>query len=380
MVETNPIWDYTREPTVVIGALGEFGTRVKDGLQRGLKIERVVGCDIGDSIAEILAKNRIWFFTTEEAVTLNILQAHKSEVTADHVILEGASTKGQLTPLLEGLDQQGVSIASVHLGIKTDNSWSGAKLWNCEVGPNSERALLLAGDLFSYFRTRIIPIKLRDHHRIQETQVHTFVKQLAAALSLRNRGITIQDSDKTSTANSQLAGDSDIRGIGQPKGIIAEILNGQIRTTTEIIDSQIAALEELKSKVGNRQMLEEYIGQLQNFHGGSTGELKKMFENTGLLVAEILRMALYNRQFSTPNDISGTLRRLLGPFEDNEINLAAIGSMRVPPTKELIQQGMDARAESVVFKIGVDPDTINPQKEVVIDKELQEMDCQTKDN
>lgn len=325
----------------------------------------------------MLARNRIAVFTTEERVTKDILDVCKDEIKPGYVIIEGASTKGELIPLLEEFDSNGVSAASVHLGIKTDNSWAGAKLWLCEVGPNSENALLLATDLFTYFRTRIVPIKLRDHHEIQETQVHTFVKQLAAAISLRNRGITIQNSDKNSTANSQLAGDSDIRGFAQPKKIIAEILNGQVPTTIGIIDSQIRALEELKSKLADRKTLEEYIGELQNFHGGLTGELQEMFNNTGLLIAEILRIPQYNRAFSTPDDVAGTLKRLLGPFEENGVNLTAIGSMRVPPTKELIQQGMDARAETVVFKIGIDPETINPQKETIIDQALEKMGCKT---
>lgn len=373
-------WDYSREPTVVIGGRGEFGTRAADGLKRGLKIEQVVICDIGDPILELLQKSTIAFFATEELVTQDVIKSARGMNTfkPGHVILEGASTKGQLIPLLEELDQEGVSTASVHLGIKTDNSWAGAKLWTCEVGPNSDRALLLAGDLFSYFRTRIVPIKLREHKQIQETQVHTFVKQLAAAISLRNRGITIQESDRTSTANSQLAGDSDIRGFAQPKKIIAEILNGQVQTSTEIIDSQIAALKELRSKLVNRKTLEDYIEELQNFHGGSTGELQEMFNNTGLLVAEILRIALYNREFSTPSDIPGTLKKLLDPFEDKAVNLTAIGSMRVPPTKELIQQGADAREETVVFKVGVDKETIDPQKEKAIDQALEELGCKTK--
>lgn len=380
MIEGKLSWDYAREPTVVIGGRGEFGTRAADGLKRGLKIEQVVICDIGDPILELLQKSTIAFFATEELITKDIIESARGMNTFKprHVILEGASTKGQLIPLLEELDQEGISTASVHLGIKTDNSWAGAKLWTCEVGPNSDRALLLAGDLFSYFRTRIVPIKLREHKQIQETQVHTFVKQLAAAISLRNRGITIQESDKTSTANSQLAGGSDLRGFAQPKRIIAEVLSGQVQSTTEIIDSQIAALQELKGQLGDRETLEAYIEKLQNFHGGLTGELKEMFDNTGLLVAEILRIALYNRQFSTPDDIPGTLKKLLIPFEENEVNLTAIGSMRVPPTKELIQLGMDARLETVVFKIGADEETVTSQKEEAIDQTLREMGCQIK--
>lgn len=52
--------------------------------------------------------------------------------------------------------------------------------------------------------------------------------------------------------------------------------------------------------------------------------------------------------------------------------------MRVPPTKDLIQQGMDTRAETVFFKIGIDPETIDPQREAIIDRALEEMGCNIK--
>ncbi len=373
-------WDYTREPTVVIGGRGELGTRMADGLKRGLKIAQLTTCDIGDPIREVLTRSRIAFFATEEMVTKDILESCKPEITPGFVIVEGASTKQQLIPLFEEFDKNGISVASVHLGIKTDNSWAGAKLWNCEVGSNSGNALLLAQDLFSHFRTRIVPIKLRDHHKIQETQVHTFVKQLAAAISLMDRDITFQELDQNSTANSQLGGDSDIRGLGQRAGTIGEILNGQLPTTERIIDSQIQALQLLKSLVSNRKELEDFIDRLQNFHGGSTGKLQEMFNNTGLLIAQILRTSLCSQNLSIPSDTPGTLRRLLNPFDRSKVSLTAIGSMRVPPTKEAIQQGMDARAETVVFQLGIDPETTTPETELKINQKLRKMGAQLIDN
>src|SRR3989344_89980 len=111
-------WNYTSEPTLVIGGKGEFGTRVSDGLRRGLHIENLTGCDIGDPIQDLLAKTKIAVFATDEDTTKDILVSARDNLQSGNVVLEGASTKGKLISLLESLDQDGVSAASVHLGIK----------------------------------------------------------------------------------------------------------------------------------------------------------------------------------------------------------------------------------------------------------------------
>lgn len=368
-------WNYANEPAIVVGGHGEFGTRVVDGLRRGLHVANLTICEVGDPIQDLLARNRIAVFATDEDTTRDILQAARDKLTSGYVVLEGASTKGKLISLLEDLDRDGVSGASVHLGIKTDSSWAGAKVWLCRVGPNSDRALLLANDLFTYFDTRLVPIDLRDHQNVQKTQVHTFVGQLTSAISLRNRGITLEDLDTSATANSQLGVLATARGVGQSPKIIAEVLSGQPENVLEIIDGDIEALQELRRQLPDKEKLEEYIEALQRFHGKSTGKLQEMFEDTELLVAEILRIALYNLQFSTTEDTPGILLKLLAPFAERRVNLMAIASARIPPTKKAIQEGEDARRETVLFRTGVDLTTINPEKENIIKDRLRAMGC-----
>ncbi|MBI3109775.1 hypothetical protein HYZ06_01915 [Candidatus Daviesbacteria bacterium] len=368
-------WNYANEPTVVVGGRGEFGTRVMDGLRRGLHVANLTICEIGDPIQDLLARNRIAFFATDEDTTRDILQSARDKLTSGYVVLEGASTKGKLISLLENLDRDGISGASVHLGIKTDSSWAGAKVWLCRVGPNSDRALLLANHLFAYFDTRLVPINLRDHQKVQKTQVHTFVGQLTSAISLRNRGIALEDLDTSATANSQLGILSTARGVGQSPKIIAEVLGGQPEDVSEIIDSDIKALQELRSKLPDKEKLEKYVETLQRFHGRSTGKLQEMFGDTELLVAEILRIALYNLQFSASDDTPGTLLKLLTPFAERRVNLMAIASARIPPTKEAIQQGEDAKRDTVLFRTGVDLNTIDTKKEQEIKARLREMGC-----
>lgn len=368
-------WNYANEPTVVIGGHGEFGTRVVDGLRRGLNITNLTICEVGDPFQDLLARSRIAVFATDEDTTIDILQSARDKLASGDVVLEGATTKGKLIPILEDLDRDGVSGASVHLGIKTDSSWAGAKVWLCRVGPNSNRALLLANDLFTYFDTRLVPVDLRDHQKVQKTQVHTFVGQLISAISLRNRRITLEDFNISATANSQLGVLATVRGVGQTPEIIAEVLSGQPENVSEIIDSNIEALQELRSKLTDKEGLERYIEALQTFHGKSTGKLQEMFDDTELLVAEILRIALYNLQFSTPEDDPGTLLKLLTPFAERRINLMAIASARIPPTKEAIQQGEDAKKETVLFRTGVDLKTIDPEKEQRIKDRLRAMGC-----
>ncbi len=368
-------WNYANEPTVVVGGHGEFGTRVVDGLRRGLHVANLTICEVGDPIQDLLARSRIAFFATDEDTTGDILQSARDKLTSGYVVLEGASTKGKLISLLEDLDRNGISGASVHLGIKTDSSWAGAKVWLCRVGPNSDRALLLANDLFTYFDTRLVPIDLRDHQKVQKNQVHTFVGQLTSAISLRNRGITFEDLDRSATANSQLGVLATVRGVGQSPEIIAEVLSGQPENVSEIIDSNIKALQELRSKLPDKEELKEYIEALQRFHGKSTGKLQEMFGDTELLVAEILRIALYNLQFSTPDDTPGTLLKLLAPFAERRVNLMAIASARIPPTKEAIQRGENAKRDTVLFRTGVDLNTIDPEKEERIKDRLRAMGC-----
>ncbi len=372
-------WNYTNEPTVVVGGRGEFGTRVKDGLERGLHIVDVTPCELGDPIQDLLTRSRIAFFATDEDTTRDILHSARDKFTAGYVVLEGASTKGKLISPLERLDREGVSAASVHLGIRTNSSWAGARFWECRVGPNSDRALMIADGLSTHFDMRRVPINLRDHQKVQKVQVHTFVGQLASVISLRNRRITLEDLDTFATANSQLGVLATARGIGQKKGIIAEVLSSQPKNALAIIDSNIKALEELRGKLSEgKEGLEEYIEALQHYHGESTGELQEMFGDTEFLVEEILRMAMYNLQFSTTEDRPGTLLRLLAPLAERAANLMHISSTRIPPTKEEIQQGADAKEGTVLFKTAVDLKTIDSEKEREINHELEELGCEVK--
>lgn len=235
---------------------------------------------------------------------------------------------------------------------------------------------MVADDLFSYFNTQIIHIGARDHINVQKAQVHTFIGQLTSAISLRNRGITLEELDTSATANSQLNVLSTARGVGQPAKIVAEVLGNQPDIVREVINSSIEALQQLGDVMSDRNKLQEFIESLQEYHGSTTGKLKEMFGYSDLLIQEVLRIAMYNLDFSTQDDTPGSLLRLLGPFAGEHVNLAAIGSKRIAPSKEEIQHGKSAIDETLVFKIGVDQETIDPQKEEGIYRQLEELGCE----
>ena len=95
-------WNYSNEPTLVVGG-GEFGTRAGDGLKRGLGIKDLTICDIGDPIQDLLERSRIAFFATEEDTTKDILISARDKLHG-LTLIEGASTKGKIIPILEDLD------------------------------------------------------------------------------------------------------------------------------------------------------------------------------------------------------------------------------------------------------------------------------------
>ncbi|MBI2589379.1 hypothetical protein HYW35_04230 [Candidatus Saccharibacteria bacterium] len=363
---------YETRVATVVGGRGQLGSRIVQGLG-GLGFNEVRVCEIDDSLTDSVRSSTDLFFAVDASTTDQMLRSVYDLLGPQHSVLDGSSVKSTLIPVYHELDNHGISVCSTHLGAVPAQPWRGVKVWLCEVGPNSEKAIRLATDLFLAKNTSIQKINISDHEKVEQDQFLTFFTMHLLAGALRQRELPLSDFNKFATLNAELAALALGRTLGQGTVVPSEILHSQPRKK-EFLDAISGALEELKKGLDDRGKLQELMLQNIMFHDDPAGVIKSMFGKAGVVGARNANLRMYAFSFRTTDDRPGKLRELLGPFYEAGANLTAIDSMPGVITPEEEQQGVDPD-KIVDFDIGIDPDTIDPQKVARIKAALTKMGC-----
>lgn len=362
---------YNERTATVVGGRGALGTKVVAAM-RPIGFREVQICEAGDRVTDFVERSTDLFFAVSDTEIKDMLQTSRDYLTANHTILDGSSVKAPLITTYRELDSMQISVASTHLGAVPTQPWRGIKVWVCEVGRNSERAKRLAFDLFLSTNSSIRAIKIEDHKNVEMDQFVTMAISHITATALRRANYTLGDFDLYATLNAELQALPIGRTLGQGAKIPSEIIFNQ-PMKEELMERIKEGVMELEAVLGNREGLQALMQNNIDFHNAD-GAINALFKKAGIIGARNANLRMHSLSFRITDDQPGLLSRVLEPFHIEGANLTAIDSMSGIATDEELRRGVNPD-KIVNFDIGIDPKTIDEDKEQRIKEELIALGC-----
>lgn len=363
---------YEERVVTVVGGRGPLGSKIETGL-KPLGFKSVQICEKDDPFIDFVNQSTDLFFAVDDREITTMLQAVGEHLKPHHSILDGSSVKESLIPLYRQLDEHKISVCSTHLGAIPTQSWRGIKVWVCEVGPYSERAKRLAIDLFLSTNSSIQSIDITEHKNVERDQWITMVTTHMVAGALRESGFTLRRFDNFSTLNSEQLASTIGRTLGQGPKIPSEIVFNQ-PDKWEFLESLKQGLTAIGKTLGDRDELQRLMQQNIDFHNDPEGFIQTIFKKAGIIGARNANLRMHKFSFRIIDDQPGKLREVLDPFYIEGANLTAIDSMAGNITPEEKAKGVNP--DNIVdFDIGIDPKTIDDEKEERIKERLLELGC-----
>lgn len=368
---TEILHPYNERIMTVVGGKGALGSKIVAGLQP-LGFREVQICEKEDPFLDFARRSTDLFFAVDNTEILRMLQASRDYLTPNHTILDGSSVKKPLITTYRELDGMQISVASTHLGAVPAQPWRGIKVWVCEVGPNSERAKRLAFDLFLSTNSSIQTIDISDHINVERDQWLTMATAHIFATALREAGFPLGDFDSYATLNAELQALPVGRTLGQGTKIPSEVIFNQ-PLKEEFMKYIKEGVRKLEAVLGDRDRLQDLMQTNINFHNAD-GMVTALFKKAGIIGARNANLRMHRLSCRITNDQPGLLSRILQPFYIEGANLTAIDSMPGVATVEEIKRGINPD-KIVDFDIGIDPNTIDGDKEQRIKDELVALGC-----
>ncbi len=363
---------YEDRTATVIGGKGQLGSKIVTGLE-SLSFKQVMVCEAGDPFLSFVDQSTDLFFAVDNKQITSMLQASRDLLKPAHSILDGSSVKEPLITTYRELDNAKISVCSTHLGAVPTQPWRGIKVWVCEVGPNSEKAKRLAVDLFLSTNSSIQTININDHKNVERDQWITMAIAHVVAGALRSSNFTLESFDAYSTLNAELLALPVGRTLGQGTKIPSEVLFNQ-PMKLDFLETLKKGISQLEQTLNDRLALQELMQQNIDFHNNPDGFISAIFKKAGIIGARNANIRMHKFSFRITDDQPGALRRILEPFYDEGANLTAIDSM--PGTISNEERNKGVNPDTIVdFDIGIDPKTIDPEKEERIKKGLLELGC-----
>lgn len=366
---------YQDMTATVIGGRGELGRRMVLGFNE-LGFRNVAICEQGDVLRDFVQTSDVLFFAIDGDGTKDLLNSVRHLLRPSQTILDGASVKASLIPIYHELKEVGIGICSTHLGVTPTQPWRGAKVFICGVGagPDSEAAKQLASKLYIAKNASIDIISIEQHEEtVAQYQWYNMVMQHLFAATLRIAGIPLGKFNRFSTLNGELATLPLGRTLGQGAEIPLEIIFTQPRGR-EFFSKILGGLCELVHGLDTKEGLRDFLQANINFHNDPDGTVEEVFRKAGRVGARLANLRMYSFSFRIIDDRPGRLREVLEPFYIEMANLTAIDSMSGEITQEEKQLGVDPD-KIVDFDAGIDPKTIDPEKEERIKDKLRAMGC-----
>lgn len=371
-VENKLLVPYEDRVATVVGGKGEIGSKDVTILQ-SLDFRDVRICEKGDPFLDFLPESTDILFDVDDREIASRLQEGRHLLRPHHSILEGSSVKENLIPILRELDAEGISVCSTHLGAVPTQPRRGIKVWLCEVGSNSERAKKLATDLFLSTNSSIQVIDIEEHKNIERDQWITMATAHIVASALRASQFPFSRFDAFATLNAELFALPIGRTLGQGTKTPSEVLFNQ-PMKMEFLDTIEKGISQLRRALSDRQALIDLMQQNIDFHNDPEGFIDAIFRKAGVIGARNANLRMHKFSFRITDDIPGVLLRVLEPFYTEGANLTAIDSMSGTITEEEQRRGVNPDG-IVDFDVGIDPKTIDEEKEQRIKEGLIQLGC-----
>lgn len=364
---------YQERTVTVVGGKGVLGSKIRTNLE-GLGFQSVRICEKGDPFLDDVRESTDIFFAVDDREITSMLREARDFLRPDHSILDGSSVKEPLITTYRELDNLKISVASTHLGAVPTQPWRGIKVWVCEVGPNSEKAKRLAFDLFLSTNSSIQTIDILDHKNVERDQWVTMAMAHIVASALRESKFPLERFDAYSTLNAELLALPIGRTLGQGTKVPSEVLFNQ-PMKMEFLEKLKEGFSQLEQVLGDRAKLQELMQQNIDFHDNNpSGFVEAIFKKAGIIGARNANLRMHKLSLRITDDKPGALGRILEPFYTEGANLTAIDSM--PGTISDEERKKNVNPDNIVdFDIGIDPKTIDQDKEKRIRKRLIELGC-----
>ena len=363
---------YEGRVATVVGGNGDLGKKTVTSL-RVLNFREVRICEDGDPFLDFIQPSTDIFFTVDDRKIASMLQAGRDLLTPQHSVLDGSSVKEPLIPLYKELDGLGISICSTHLGAVPAQPWRGIKVWLCEVGANSQTAQRLATDLFLSTNSSIQMIGIDEHKNVERDQWITMATAHIVASALRASEFPLARFESFATLNAELLALPLGRTLGQGTRVPSEVIFNQPRKI-EFLETLKEGIAQLERVLGDREALQRLMQDNIDFHNDPEGFIGTIFRKAGVIGARNANLRMHKFSFRITDDKPGALSRVLEPFYAEGANLTAIDSMPGTITEEEQQRGISPDG-IVDFDIGIDPRTIDEEREQRIKKGLIEAGC-----
>ncbi len=365
---------YSERTITVVGGEGALGSKVATNLQAlGFRSVRI--CEKDDPFLDFARLSDDLYFAVDNKEISTMLQAARNQgiLQPHHVILDGSSVKEPLISLYRQLDESKISVCSTHLGAVPAQPWRGIKVWVCEVGENSEKAKQLAFDLFLSTNSSIRVINIDEHKNVERDQWITMALAHIVANALKDTNFPLAQFDDFATLNAELLALPIGRTLGQGTAVPSEVLFNQ-PMKWEWLESLEKSIKMLRQTLNNREKLQSLMQENIDFHNHPGGFIDSIFRKAGIIGARNANLRMHKLSFRITDDRPGKLMEILQAFRVVGANLTAIDSMPGTISQKERDQGINPDA-IVDFDIGIDPKTIDEEKESSIRKQLTELGC-----
>lgn len=363
---------YQDRTITVVGGKGSLGSKITANLQ-SFGFRSVEICERDDPFLDFVNRSTDLFFAVDNKEIAGMLQAARNILKPHHSILDGSSVKEPLIPTYRELDERGISVCSTHLGAVPAQPWRGIKVWVCEVGANSQRAKQLAFDLFLSTNSFIRAIGIDEHKNVERDQWITMATAHIIASALRETGFPLERFDAFATLNAELLALPIGRTLGQGTRIPSEVLFNQ-PMKWEWLKSLRKGIDALEQILGDRNKLQDLMQQNIDFHNDPRGFIDSIFMKAGVIGARNANLRMHKFSFRITDNQPGKLMEVLRPFHVEGADLTAIDSMPGIINEEEKKRGINPDA-IVDFDIGIDPSTIDEDKERRIKESLARIGC-----
>jgi prephenate dehydrogenase len=308
----------------------------------------------------ITQANILYFSIYPTSTTITILEFLKDQLQPSHCILDNASVKQGLEDIYTQLDNKGISVCSTHPLIKHDQSPYGQKTLILPFGKNSAKATSIAEKIHTANGMKTITLPFSQHDDLMATaQLIPHLIMRATWHTMQKNGISIESLISLAPANLQLFLLSMFRTVIQDPKISASIIKNLLQQEKgkQLSNSFKETIQEFINTSDEKQLTELFeaefnLQQQEKFKG-------IMNESTTVALERLNNLNARSIIIEVDHDKPGLLRKILLPFEQNNISLTAIDSQKT--------------IDKLKFEIGLDPQTFTPESIKKTARELESL-------
>jgi prephenate dehydrogenase len=290
----------------------------------------------------------LYFSIYPTSTTITILESLKNKLQPNHCILDNASVKQGLEGIYTQLDNKGVSVCSTHPLIKHDQPPYGQKTLIMPFGKNSKKATTIAERIHQDNGMKTITIPFAEHDDLMATaQLIPHLIMRAIWHTMQKNSISLENLISLAPANLQLFLLSMFRTVIQDPKISSSIIKNLLKQEKgkQLSESFKHTIQDFISTIDENQLTELFASEFDLSQQKKFKDI--MNESTTVALERLNNLNARSIIIEVDHDKPGLLRKILLPFEQNNISLTAIDSHKT--------------IDKLKFEIGLDPQTYTPE-------------------